>query len=247
MAQAQRQLLEAVEAEPKTAGEQIAAECANLFQRQFGPLVAQRRQISLGDIAAVLFLCADPELRVAEQARTLTVNFLYQQAFNQGIRSGPRAEPLKKLLGAWMQQASGQAATQVLQLAMQYNIKEGLDLALRLVREKDYLGGMSILAVGKLGTKEHLPVLEALLGNDTVVVNVNFNNKPGTAQVRDLALGMMIHLTGQPIKGYGFEFFPGTTNDQVFFAPLYLAFSDQAKRDAAHKKWQEWVAKQPKQ
>src|SRR5207237_7662347 len=124
------------------------------------------------------------------------------------------------------------------------NVKEGMDLALRLLDQKDFAGGMAIVAVGRLGTKEHLGLLEPLLTNNTVLLNVNFNNKPGTTEVRDVALAMMVHLTGQPIKDYGYEFFRGTNNDVVYMAPVYLAFADPAKRDAAFKKWQEWKAKQ---
>jgi hypothetical protein len=79
-----------------------------------------------------------------------------------------------------------------------------------------------------------------------MLLNVNFNNKPGTTEVRDVALGMMVHLSGQPIRDYGFEFFRGNNNEQAYFAPVYFAFTDQAKRDAAMKKWNEWKEKQSK-
>jgi hypothetical protein len=244
MAQSQRQLLEDFESEPKAVGDKYGIEVQALFQKLWGPNVAQRKQISTGDVAAMLLIGADPEVTLNDQVRALTVNLLYQPAFSQGIRTGPRVEPLKKLLGGWITQASGQSAVQMLNLAIQYNLKDGLDLALRLIRDKEFAGGMSIVAVGKLGTKEHLAVLEPLLSNETLVANVNFNNKPGTAEVRDVALAMMVHLSGQPIKDFGFEFFRGANNDQVFFAPAYLAFSDKAKREAALKKWQEFAAKQ---
>lgn len=244
MAQAQRQLLEDFDTEPKTVADKYGVEVQALFQRLWGPNVAQRKQIGIGDVAAMLLVGSDPDVALADQTRVLTVNLLYQPAFSQGVRTGPRVEPLKKLLGGWIGQASGQSAVQMLNLAMQYNLKEGLDLGLRLIREKDFASGMSIVAVGKLGTKQHLAVLEPLLSNDTVLMNANFNNKPGTTEVRDVALAMMVHLSGQPIKDFGFEFFRGANNDQVFFAPAYLAFSDQMKRDAALKKWQEFAAKQ---
>src|SRR5262249_11951581 len=159
------------------------------------------------------------DVTVTEHTRMLSANLLDQNAFQQAIRSGPRVEALRKLLGAWMQRATGQAALRALTLAMQYNWKEGLDLGLRLVRNKDFASGMAVLAIGKLGTKEQVPVLTGLLDNTTVLLNVNFNNKPGTMEVRDVALAMLVHLSGQPIRDYGFEFFQGTSNDQVFFVP----------------------------
>src|SRR5262249_82041 len=144
MAQAQRQLLEDYESAPKSAADKYGIEVQALFQKLWGPNIAQRKQISQGDVAAMLLVGSDPEVALADPTRVLTVNLLYQPAFNQGIRTGSRVEPLKKLLGGWISQASGQSAVQMLNLAMQYNLKEGLDLGLRLIREKDFASGMSI-------------------------------------------------------------------------------------------------------
>src|SRR5262249_33537194 len=100
MAQAQRQVLEESQTTPDRLGENLAAECQALFQRQVvGPTAAQRKQISLGDVATFLFVASDPKIPVTEQGRALTANLLYQPVFSNGIKSGPRAEPLKKLFG----------------------------------------------------------------------------------------------------------------------------------------------------
>lgn len=241
MAKGHRRLLEEADVAPKTVGARLAGECQALFQKMNSATVAERRQISLADIAAILLIATDPEAAVNDQGQMMAANLLYQPAFNQSLRAGPRAEQTRKLFLSWAGQVKGNAANQTLNIAMQYNLKEGLELGLRLIREKDWANGMAIVAVGKLGTKAHLPLLEPLLNDATVIMNVNFNNKPGTTEVRDVALAMMVHLTGQSIKDYGFEFFRGTTNDQVFFAPVYLAFAEKAKRDAAHKKYTDWA------
>jgi len=241
MAKTHRLLMEEAEAAPKTVGARLAGECQALFQKVNSASVAQRRQITLADVATILLIATDPEAAVSDQGLMMAANLLYQPAFNQTLRAGARSEQARKLFLAWAGQVKGNAANQTLNIAMQYNLKEGLDLGLRLIREKDWANGMAIVAIGKLGTKEHLPLLEPLLDNTAVIMNVNFNNKPGTTEVRDVALAMMVHLTGQSIKDYGFEFFRGTTNAQVFFAPVYLAFAEKAKRDAAHQKFRDWA------
>jgi hypothetical protein len=241
MAKAHRRLLEEAESNPKTVGGRLGGECQALFQKMNGASVAERRQITLADVAAMMLIATDPDAAVPEQGLMMAANLLYQPAFNQTLRTGPRSEQARKLFLAWAGQVKGNAANQTLNIAMQYNLKEGLELGLRLIREKDWANGMAIVAIGKLGTKDHLKVLEPLLANNTVIMNVNFNNKPGTTEVRDVALAMMVHLTGQSIKDYGYEFFRGNTNEQVFFAPVYLAFAEQAKRDAALKKFQDWT------
>ncbi len=246
MARAHGRLLEEADHSPQTAGDKLAGECQNLFQRVYVPTATARRQISLADVLAMLFISSDPSVPVSDVARQQTANLLYQPAFSTAVRNGPRADQVRKVFGAWVGEARGPAAQQAMNMALQYNLKEGLDIARKLIDQKEYGGGMAIIAVGKLGAKDDLSMLEPLLTNNTVLLNVNFNNKPGTTEVRDVALGMMVHLSGQSIRDYGFEFFRGNNNEQAYFAPVYFAFADQAKRDAGLKKWNEWKAKQPK-
>ncbi|OAI48044.1 hypothetical protein AYO44_01175 [Planctomycetaceae bacterium SCGC AG-212-F19] len=246
MARTHGRLLEEATLAPKAVGEKFAGECQNLFQRVYAPTVTARRQITLADVTAMMFIGSDPEVAVTDNARQLIANLLYQPAFSTAVRSGPRSEQVRKLFAAWVVDAKGPAANQALNMALQYNLKEGLDLALRLLDDKDFAGGMAVVAIGRLGTKDHLKLLEPLLSDKTVLLNVNFNNKPGTTEVRDVALAMMVHLTGQPIRDYGYEFFRGTNNEVAYMAPVYLAFAETAKRDAAFKKWEDWKAKQPR-
>jgi hypothetical protein len=244
MARAHGRLLEEADLSPQKAGDKLAGECQNLFQRVYVPNAAARKQISLADVLAMLFISADPNVPVSDVARQQTANLLYQPAFSTAVRNGPRADQVRKVFGAWVTEAKGPAAQQAMNMALQYNLKEGLDIARKLLDQKEYAGGMAVVAVGKLGTREDVSLLEPLLSNNAVLLNVNFNNKPGTTEVRDVALGMMVHLSGQSIRDYGFEFFRGNNNEQAYFAPVYFAFADQAKRDAALKKWSDWKAKQ---
>lgn len=246
MSRAHPRLLDEAESEPKAMGEKYLSEAQAMYQRIYSPVVGQRRQLTLADVSVMLFIATDPEVPVPDQARAFTVNLLYQPAFNNAVRTGARTEQTRKLLGAWIAQASGQSAVQTLNLAIQFKLKEGLVLALKLIENKDFANGMAITALGKLGDKEHVPVLEKLLDNKTVVMNVNLNNKQGTTEVRDVALAVLIHLTGQQIKDYGFEFYRFPNNDQIFHATAYLAFAEQPKREAALQKYHDWKAKQPK-
>lgn len=243
MARAHGRLLEEADLSPQTAGDKLAGECQNLFQRVYVPTATARKQISLADVLAMLFIASDPNVPVSDVARQQTANLLYQPAFSTAVRNGPRAEQVRKVFGAWVAEARGTAAQQAMNMALQYNLKEGLDIARKLLDQKEYSGGMAVIAVGKLGTKDDVSLLEPLLTNNTILLNVNFN-KPGTTEVRDVALGMMVHLSGQSIRDYGFEFFRGNNNEQAYFAPVYFAFADQNKRDAAIKKWNDWKAKQ---
>jgi len=247
MARTNRQLLEDAEASPKKVGDRLASEIQTMFQRLFAPLPGNRKQLTLPEVALMLFIASDPQVTVPEASQQMTANLLYQPAFTQGLRNGPNSAHLRKLFGAWIGQATGVAANQALSLSMQNNLKEGLELALKLIKEKDFANGMALAAVGKLGGKEHLGTLEPLLKNATVLTNFNFNNQAVITQVRDVALAMMVHLTGQNVKDYGYEFARNVQGDQLFYSVVFLGFGNDTKRDAAFKKWQEWSEKQPKQ
>jgi hypothetical protein len=246
MANANRQLLEEAEANPKGAGARHSGEAQRLMFRAFGQIPADRRPVTFPEVAVLLFVAADPNVTVVDQSRQFMLNLLYQPAFQQTVQNGPRSDAAKKLLGAFMLQASGPMSQQFLQLAIQYKIKEGVDLAVKLIKDKDYAFGQSITTIGKLGGKEHLPILVPLLKNDTALTGqFNFNGKMIRTEVRDVALAMSVALQGQSIKDFGFEFLQGN-NEAAYVSPILLGFENKEKRDAAFKKYQDWLDKQEK-
>ncbi|MBY0527858.1 MAG: hypothetical protein K2R98_30960 [Gemmataceae bacterium] len=240
------ELMEDAEARPKQAGDRAAYRCQYLMQSLYSG-VPGRQQLTLGDVATMLFVASDPDVTVPMQTRQLMCNFLYQQVFRQALTNGPRSPHVRKLLGAWMTQAAGtQMAQQVLSLSMQLEVKEGMDLALKLIKDKDYANGMAITAVGKWGGKDQLALLEPLLDDKTLLGNFQINNIQGTTEIRDVALAMMVRMSGQQAKEYGFAFVNWHNEQQIFYIPTWMGFPDQAKRDAAFKKYKDWQAAQKK-
>lgn len=240
------ELLEDAEARPKEAGNRAAFRCQNLMQTLYSGRGGQT-QLTLGDVATLLFVGADPDVTLPVQTRQMTCNFLYQQVFRQALANNARGPHVRKLLGAWMTQSTGtQLTQQVLSLSMQLDVKEGMDLALKLIKDKDYAGGMAITAIGKWGTKDHLATLEPLLDDKTALGNFQINNVAGTTEIRDVALAMMVRLSGQAPKDYGFPFVQWHNEQQLFYIPMWMGFADQAKRDAALKKYKDWQAAQKK-
>src|SRR5262249_50134762 len=133
---------------------------------------------------------------------------------------------------------------QTLHLAMNLELKEALTLALKIANDKAVRGhplGLALTAIGKLGGKEHRAVLERFLDDTTLIGNFHINAGRGTTEVRDVALGMLVHVTGQSHRDYGFAF-PQTSLD-LKFNPFYLGFAAPAQRDAAVKKWQAYAKK----
>jgi hypothetical protein len=133
-------------------------------------------------------------------------------------------------------------------LASQAGIKEALPLALKMLEKKDrdtYGKANVMVALVKLGSKEHIKVLEPFLKDETQVQSINFGNGPQlTIQVRDVAMGVQIQLAGQRLTEYGFDNRFGTGGQSVYCYGFPDDGDGKSKaRDEAHAKWKEWAKK----
>ena len=138
---------------------------------------------------------------------------------------------------------------QNLYLAMNFNLKESVGWALKLAQKKDtqpYVKATALALIGRLGGKDHIKDLESFLTDSTMLGQSQFNTIRIQTQVRDVALAMVVHLSGQPVADYGFPYLNSiqpalkANPQQVFFAPTLLGFSDDTGRTAAFKRWKDW-------
>lgn len=104
-----------------------------------------------------------------------------------------------------------------------------------------FVRAMAILAFSKLGTKEDLAVLEPFMKEKTVVSPnvILVGTERGSVQIRDVALGAAVQAMGLNLADYGFErkIPAGITTTSY----TYYAFASDEKRDAAQKKFADWV------
>jgi hypothetical protein len=244
------ELFVGLELDPKSFPDKYAGRCQELTSLMFAPQPGGvRAQPKPGDLAAVFFFGAEPDNARAIRNNRLVGNLLGQPAFQNTIRNGPAAEPFKKLFLAWMEQRTDvNSVSNCLSMVQQLNIKEGVDFAARVMKNKEmqvYVRAQAATVLGKMGGKEHIAPLEGLLDDETQVSNFNLNGQPGATQMRDVALAMIIHLSGEKPQDFGFEFLknhPGT-----IFSYHYLGFADDKARSAARKKWKEWAASRKEQ
>jgi hypothetical protein len=130
-----------------------------------------------------------------------------------------------------------------LQLARQVNVPETLELGLKVIREKQFTAqnrAEALLIVARQGKKEHLPVVEPLMSDTTVVGTTGINGVALTAQLRDVALAAAITMTGQKVRDYDFPFFKIINFDMGFVNPSYYGFSKEEERAATLKKFRDW-------
>jgi hypothetical protein len=237
--------LQDVDRHPEKAGSLCEGRCQDLQQKLYGGFRGGQ-PLALHEVAAVLLVAADPKVSMPGLPAYTVGNFLYQSSARTALTVGPQPSPFRKLVLAWMrrQAADDNGIYQALQVATNLNLNEGLDLAVEAARARKLKGqplAKVLTVIGKLGTREHLRLLELHLTDTTVVGNFGLNNGRGVTEVRDVALAMMVHLTGQEHKDYGFLF--SRNHPSLKFHEVFLGFSTTEERDQAFRKWKEWSAK----
>lgn len=246
MQKAERELLAMSEARPAAAGELLELRCQQL-QEELQPADDEDEVLTLGSICALLFVAGDPGVDLSTQAATYVNNFSHQSPLQEAMRAGEYIEPLRSVLGGWVHRRfdDNMVTYQNMQLALHYNLREALEPAAALALRNDapaHLRPYGVLAMGKLGGKEQLPALEPLLDDATEFTLHGRDNQQIRTQLRDVALAVMVHLSGQKLVDYGFDHF--SLNPSWLFNPGSLGFSKPENREKALAKWRAWAAAQ---
>ncbi|MGH7140017.1 MAG: hypothetical protein ACREHD_30120, partial [Pirellulales bacterium] len=177
-------------------------------------------------------------------------NFEKQSAFTQAMTTRPTAILMRGLVSAWVSRSFDPESVtgyRNLIMAMKYDLKEALKPALALIEPPGgppRLEQYAILAVGKLGSRDHVAALMPLLDDARPIGMADRTARGSDTQVRDVALAAMIHLTGQKLDVYGFVH--AKSNSWLLFNSNTLGFNDPSARQEAIKNWRAWWDKQPK-
>jgi hypothetical protein len=247
MAREEPALLEAYASGDRQASEMLGARCQTLLQ-EFMQVAGRESQFPLGTLATLLLVGSEPGIAVDDQiGGQLYTWMLYQPAFTDHARSGASSPMLKKLLGRWIvKDASSSATMQNLIFAASYDLQaDGMTLAKKTLKRTSgnpQLRQFALLAVGRFGDKEDLPLVEPFLKDSATCGAIQLSDPPRQVdvQVRDIALGVAIHLSGQTAAEFGA--IAVHSSPQSFFKVPALAFAEASQREAALKRWDEWRA-----
>jgi outer membrane protein assembly factor BamB len=229
------------------ASEALATRCQQWQQIQSLPDPSLRREPSLAVVAAMIFLGSDPRAAISDNTLRQVFNFLNRNAFQQALQ---RKDVLaRRLLGAWVEiPADATLVYQNVQLALRFECPEIIPAALRMAADRQAAGVMrmyAVLAVGRLGSLEHARALVPLLDDATLCTNrvvVRDNQRIAIpTQLRDIVLAVLLHLTGQDPKAYGYHALQ--PNPQTVFNLGTIYFDPEEQRDAALRQWQQWLAR----
>src|SRR5262245_5253739 len=241
--------LETAEKDPRKASEEFQRFCDEAYNKwqvsirtgrySYDNLLSNRT-----DIAYFLFISSDSRVRKNDNGINRSNILLNGNSIPNAIND--KGSPaLRKLFLDWLEnEPQYYLQSRGFQMAAQAGVKEALPVALRLLDKKSrepYSHAQVLLSLVKLGSKEHIPVVEKYLDDKTVVTTVNFGNGPAmTVQLRDVALGTAVQLAGQKTTDYGFDNRFGGGGNQLYY--YYYGFADDKNRDEAHAKWKKWAA-----
>ena len=243
MQRADAEILALLDRDPKLAGELFAARTAQLQQA-----IAMQPQGSntFGQIMTLLFVAAEPDADVAVQHLSSVFNFCHQPMMLEALRETSKGGIPRKVLGGLIERSENWSAYQAMMLANQHGMKEGLTPALKILKNDGnrvpHMAQYALLTLAKLGDKSHLPIVENLFEDKSVLSKMQENNKiVHEVQVRDAALAAAVYLSKQDVKKFFPEAAKTTITDpqQLFFNARVIGFSSEEARDAAFKKWAE--------
>ncbi len=247
MQRTESKLLESAAADPDAGSDMLLWRCEDLQQTVSRPTDNESRSLTLGSIGAAFFVGSDTRVPINDRVASYLYNFGYQPALQTAIQRGPKVEPLKRILGAWVvRTANSNNAYPGMVLAIQYDLREGLGPATGLLKQAGgppHFVQFAILVVGRFGGKEHLTVLEPLLENTSALVTQTVGGQQLRCEVRDVALAALLHLTQQDFKEYGFSQLQ--RNAQTLFNTNSVGFATDEARTAALAKWKAWSLVRP--
>ena len=173
MQQAESELLASFEAGQAAAARTLETRILVAQAVAQGRLVNNGNGLGVGSVVALLFVGSDKGVKLSEDYAAQLGNLAYQATFRQAIMSGPQAEFLKKVLGSWIaRDASQNLSYQNLYLAIRFNLKEGLEPAIRMLQQPGVLPHVkpiALLTIAKFGGKEQLTTVAPFLNATDVV------------------------------------------------------------------------------
>jgi hypothetical protein len=196
-------------------------------------------------VAALLLIGSDGA--VAEDSPSLGQMFtlLSQPATAPSIAGGTHAPILRALLERWVTAANSIGSSYGMMLALKYDLKEAALLhAKKLIGQGTSSPSMlqyAMIAIGKFGGKEDIPLLMPLLKNKTVCHRWSNpqlkKDGPIKIEIRDTALVILLRMTGKDPSEFGFNLL--RENPDTLYHLYTFGFVDEKQREAAHARWAE--------
>jgi hypothetical protein len=246
MQRAERELLLAFDQAPKECAPQLARSVAGIQDVMRSVVGGRRAEPALGSVAAALLVGSHPDAPIDDQLYGQACALLHRPPFTSAMGNSELRPKMTKLLTRWIDKAGEKnwlGNYQAMMLGLMYALDQAREPAARILKDANVAGpqrGYALLVLGKLGGRDDVKLLEPLLDDRQVCLRGQVNNQMIEIQVRDVALAMLVHLTGQDLKEYGYG--RAAEHPRYGYNLGTLNFSDDAARQKALAKWKAWRA-----
>jgi hypothetical protein len=264
-----RQLVIAVGTSPGAELANIAAaRRQELYNQKYGRVViggaivsrpGVRRDPTVEDIATLLFAESQAPARVMQRNVSVSI-LLTSSGFTAALKAGDeKGKVYQVIAAAWLESREDPVEMYTsLNLA---NTTLGMPeqacrLAVRLLNAKGaqpVYRGNAAATLARLGNKEHIPLLEKSLEDNSVLVTLpravvkdgRVESQNVEIQMRDVALTVSIILAGQKPEDFGFaDQYKGVNNPSISYSYTRY-FIEDSQRKGALEKWKAWREKNP--
>ncbi|MGD9635541.1 MAG: hypothetical protein AB7U97_19830, partial [Pirellulales bacterium] len=217
-------------------------------------IFTQPGQLSIpaGSSATLLFLGSLPDAKLSDGAAASLRQLTQIPPLSEALAAKRDGNALRRLVCAWVIHCPNRSAIilqQRLDAMFQHSLDECLPLALELLEPKpEYLAVSpqqqmyAILAVGRFGSEENIAALEPLLDDQRECLSRQQINGPAneqaSVQIRDVALAVLLRLTGQEPVTYGYVH--ARPHPQKLFEETSLYLESDERRASALEQWRAW-------
>ncbi len=213
--------------------------------RQFS---GTRQPVSLPSLATVLFASTQPGMTRNTSTDSRVYSMLSQPTIKQAVLFGEQADQLKQLVVTWIvSQSDSTQAYYGIRLALSYGlqdacIKLGRSL-LAATNTPSHIIPYAAAALARFGSPDDAKYLISHLDDTTVChtwSNRQIKKTPIRIQIRDVMLALLIHMSGQEPKEYGYKLL--SKNPETVYSIHTYGFVEDKDRDEALAKWKKWQA-----
>jgi hypothetical protein len=250
-----RDAMLARERDPKAASELFYRHGVDLKKRVSEALKTAKSKyeamvVSPAEITFFLAFAADPKIAVQPKHFVYQNMLVLSRDLRATLTEGEHAPVMRKLFTNWLFNEPEEIFQQTgFELVAEVRMPDFLPQAVRVINDPAAPAktrAMAMVGLRQVGSKEHVRILTQYLTDKTEVYVATLGaGLVFRTQLRDVALGMSVHLAGERPDDYGLgdrRFGAGRGVPKCLY---FYGFKDQASRDESHAKWKEWLKMNP--
>lgn len=214
-------------------------------------LELDRGSPTLAEVVALVFVASDPRIERDPQFRQLLTaaftSFAYRPRLLKEFANHPTASAH---LLAFLQSCQDNTTLPLaLELARQLDVKSYAEQALRMAldaQRPSSLRSTALLLLARIGDRSLTARLEPLLEVRTSVGTFTLRKTALTAQIRDVALAVLVRWSEHPLADYGFPYAQAIPGLKDLPSAERLGFADETTRQKAIAKWRKSSPSSPR-